>query len=153
MLSLDNVPDKLSNYTKKTSKGGILMNKATGCILLIGLLIVGVALYGMNMVSANQIITNPGVYRNNEAMPARFTLTAPEQGNLNEQGDLKTNRGQETSNVNPAPPLPPNLSYIMGPGTTDGKPDNTRTGNPQQQPPNNNAPLSYYGCWDRDGCW
>jgi len=136
------------------------MNKATGCILFIGILIVGIALYGMNMVSAKPINTNTNVYRNADIMPARTAVTAAEQYNLNEQGDikeqgdLKTNRGQETSNVNLNFPVPLYPSYTAGPGTTDGKPDNTGAGNPQQQPAVYNAPPpSLYGCWDRDGCW
>lgn len=130
------------------------MNKATGCILLIGILIVGIALYGMNMVSANPINKNYDVYRNADVMPARSAVTTAEQENLNEQGDLKTNRGQETSNVNLNFPVPLYPSYTAGPGTTDGKPDNTGAGNPQQQPAVYNAPPpSLYGCWDRDRCW
>lgn len=129
------------------------MNKATGCILLIGLLIVGIALYGMSMVSANQISTNPKEYRNADIMPARPAETAAGQGDLNKQGDLKTNREQQTSNVNPAPSVPAYPSYMIGSGTTKGKPVNPGAGNPKQQPPVNNAPPSYYGCWDRDGCW
>jgi uncharacterized protein HemX len=211
MLSLDNVPDKLSNYTKKQVKraqsvsfmralqyflptpGHIYgqvsfkkvqvketscMNKAAGCILLIGILIVGIALYGMKTVSANQMNTNT-VFQNADVMPARPAATAAGQGDLNKQNqkqdNLKNSQVQETnninkkpgnitsvpdspprqqtSNVNPAPPVPAYPFYVATPGTTGGKPGNTGAGSPEQQPDVNNAPQTYYGYWDRDGCW
>ncbi|WP_027365071.1 hypothetical protein [Desulfotruncus alcoholivorax] len=155
------------------------MNKAAGCILLIGILIVGIALYGMKTVSANQINTNPDVYLNTDIMPARPAATAAGQGDLNKQNqkqnNLKNSQVQETSNinpksgssanvsdspprqqtnnVNPVPPVPAYPSYVAGPGTTGGKPGNTSAGSPKQQPDVNNAPQTYYGYWDRDGCW
>ncbi|MBM7854610.1 hypothetical protein JOC37_000983 [Desulfohalotomaculum tongense] len=129
------------------------MNKATGVILLIGLLIVGIALYGMRTVSASQISPNLEVYRYTDVLPIQHDVTSAEWSNSDKQKKLKTDQGQKAVNVPPNSAVPLYPSYMARPGAAGKESANSGAGKTKQQITVNSASPPYYGYWDQDGCW
>lgn len=109
------------------------MGKAVKYILLVGVLAVIVAYYGINSVSAQQ-----------------YSGAAPVQADLAATQQNTPNTNQDSSNLSPGIPLYPPY-YNMGPWMMWGNPNyNPNAGNQQQPPANNWYPN--YG-WGWGWCW